>query len=68
MPPAELEMLMAHIGGLREYLHAAAQKAKQAGNERYSEGMKNGTLEMALSSYSLAIALALPDDAEKHVR
>jgi hypothetical protein len=23
---------------------------------------------MALSSYSLAIALALPDDAEKHVR
>lgn len=66
---AEFEAFLAPIGGSREYLRAAASKAKQTGNERYSEGLKDGkTVETALASYSLAVLLSLSADPEKHVR
>lgn len=63
-------MFLSPVGGIHSYFVASAQKAKQAGNDAYSEALKSNksALEAAAAMYTMAIALAMPDDPERHVR
>jgi tetratricopeptide (TPR) repeat protein len=61
----ELETSLAN-GGVKPYFHMMAKKAKEHGNEKYQESARNRQmLETALAAYTVAIAMALPDDPEK---
>lgn len=54
---------------LRKYVLTSTKEIKDHGNEKYEEAMRwnKQLLEQAVASYTAAIALAMPDDPDKHI-